>query len=128
MEKYNYKEVVAEDLYQFILQRYSKEEIVLKIQTNRRTFESEISYELFLTDEVTGYPSGSYINDRQKTEKYIATNLNLLGDALNNFFYSVSDLQRGAEWLDTIIRIYVAQTLIPETLNKILVEFQNNKD
>ena len=116
MEKYDYKEAVKDDVREYI-----DNEIDLNDYTDRDDLEEDLNERLFCNDSVTGNASGSYTCSTWKAEEYICHNLDLLGDALEEFGCDGSYItEKGSEACDVTIRCY----LLPEAIREVLDELE----
>ena len=79
---YDYLEAEKNDVLDYI-----KENIDFSSFEDIEALEEELNEELWSEDSVTGNASGSYTYNSSHTEEYIAHNLDLLGEALENFGY-----------------------------------------
>ena len=124
--KYDYLENEIEDVKRAIEERYSQEEIeeALSISINRRDFEEKLYDELWIDDSVTGNASGSYTCNAYEAEEYIAHNLDLLAEAMQEFGDDSNALKKGAEYCDVTIRCYLLGQAIDEALDELEEEIQ----
>ena len=119
MERYNYREAVREDVLEAIRENYTPEEIREALQ-DRDEFAEKLNDELWIDDSVTGNASGSYYCNTWKAEEALAHNLDLLGEALQEFGYGPDYLiTRGAEAADVTIRCYLLGAAISEALDEL---------
>lgn len=117
MERYDYYEVIKDDLKTFISDNYNLEDF-----KDTDDAYQEIYDNAFISDSVTGNGSGSYFCNTWKSEEAICHNLDLLGEALQEFGDDASLLQRGAEACDVTIRCYLVGQLLSEVLDKMMEE------
>ena len=114
MTKYNYFEAVCEDVRDFITEN--------EIQVNNETREEvaeQLNDELFCSDSVTGNASGSYTFNAWQAEENLCHNLDLLGEALQEFECEADYItEKGAEACDVTIRCY----LLPQAIEAVLDE------
>ena len=121
MENYNYFENVKEDVKNYILENYTKEELAEGID------EGELYDNAFLSDSVTGNASGSYTFNTWQAEENIAYNMDILADAMAEFCESVGDaIEKGAEFCDVSIRCYVLGQVIGEAIEEAQEEAEDN--
>lgn len=114
MEKYNYFEAVCDDVREYI----NNEKIVVN-DDNREEIEQQLNDDLWTNDSVTGNGSGSYTFRTWQAEENICHNLDLLGEALSEFGFTIDYLQeKGAEACDVTIRCYLLSQAIAEVLNE----------
>ena len=117
MERYDYFAAVKNDILGYI----NDNEIVVTTE-NRNEVEQELNNTLFTCDSVTGNASGSYTFNAWKAEEYLCHNLELLREALTEFGYDMSYMERGAEACDVTIRCYLLGQAISEALDGIETE------
>ena len=117
MANYDYREAVKNDVKEYI-----NEEINFNDwKGNRDGLEEHLNDTLFTCDSVTGNASGSYTFNSYKAEENICHNLDLLGEALQEFGCTPGYLiDKGAEAADVTIRCY----LLPGAISDILDEFE----
>lgn len=120
MERYDYREAMADDIRAYIEEEYSKEEITERLATDRDDWETELYDDMMVADSITGNASGSYTFNAWRAEENICHNLDLLGEAVEEFGYGGDVLKDGAEACDVIIRCY----LLGEVLNSVLDEME----
>ena len=118
--EYNYREEVKIDITNAIDEMEEYENA-----TSEEAFDSkEEAYDylydrLWTDDSVTGNASGSYTFNTYKAEENICHNLELLGEALEEFGCDMDYLTKnGAEACDVTIRCY----LLGEVLSEVLEE------
>lgn len=114
MEKYNYLEAVMDDVRAYI------EENELNVTNdNRDEVEQELNDELWVNDSVTGNASGSYFCNAHAAEECLLYNLDLLGEAVEEFGGDVDVLKSGAEACDVTIRCFLLSQAITLVLDEI---------
>ena len=118
MERYNYMESIAADVLEYIRTDYTEEEIREKLQ-DRDAWEEELNDTLWTEDSITGNASGSYTCNAWRAEEYIAHNLDLLAEAMQEFGDTSDALKNGAEWCDVTIRCYLLGAAISAALDTI---------
>ena len=118
MERYNYLEEMKADILDYIRENYNGEEIRAKLEA-RDEWESDLHDDLWTVDSVTGNGSGSYFFNSWKAEEAIVHNLDLLGEAMEEFCDDCNALQNGAEWCDVTIRCYLLYRAIGEALDEL---------
>ena len=114
MEKYNYLEAVKD-----YVREYLKYDNIKVTASTRDEIESKLNDDLFCEDSVTGNASGSYTFNTWEAEEYLCHNLELLGEALNEFGTDGDILTNGAEACDVTIRCYLLSRAISEVLDEI---------
>lgn len=118
MEKYNYMEAVTIDVLNYI-----KENNITVNVENRDEIESRLQDELFCNDSVTGNASGSYTFNAWEAEENLCHNLDLLGEALEEFGCGPDYLiNNGAEACDVTIRCYLLPQAIAAALDEVEAE------
>ncbi|MBQ7209562.1 MAG: hypothetical protein IJS05_01505 [Paludibacteraceae bacterium] len=131
MERYNYKEAVLDDIREYINDNYEQDELRELLTDDRERFEQELYDDLFVSDSVTGNASGSYYCNSWKAEEALCHNMELLGEALNEFGCDSSYLERGAEACDVTIRCYLLTQCLSEVLDELeeeLLTEENQED
>ena len=123
MEKYDYLEAVKEDVKSYI-----ENEVELSDYSDREELESYLSDELFTNDSVTGNASGSYTFSTWQAEENLCHNLDLLGEALQEFGSDMDILKDGAEACDVTIRCYLLGQAINEVLDEMDLNFDEEED
>jgi hypothetical protein len=87
----------------------------------------KLNDELWIDDNVTGNGSGSYYCNSWKAEEAIAHNLDLLGEALQEFGSGPEYLiEQGAEAADVTIRCYLLNGAISKALDELEEEAEEN--
>lgn len=79
----------------------------------------ELNDTLFVNDNVTGNASGSYTFSAWQAEENLCHNFELLTEALTEFGYDLSSLEKGAEACDVTIRCYLLGQAISEVLDEV---------
>ena len=126
MERYNYPEAVRADVLEYIRDNYTSEEI-REALTDREEFAEKLNDELWIADSVTGNASGSYYYNTWKAEEALCHNLDLLGEALQEFGCGPEYLiNNGAEAADVTIRCYLLYSAIFEALDTLEEENADN--
>ena len=118
MKKYDYKQHVSDDLYNYFMNDMSKEDrFWLVNSTNNDDYEWWFD-KLREDDSITGISSGSYTMNKAKAEECLLYNWDLAKSAYLDFFLdsSYDVLDKGPEILDSWIRYYV----YPECFNTAL--------
>lgn len=115
MEKYNYYEVVCEDVKNYVTENYDLNEI-----EDWDEFEEKLNEELWVADTVTGNASGSYTFSTWQAEEYLCHNWDVLEAAIIEFGCSDVDvIEKGAEWCDVAIRCYWLSQCISDVLEQL---------
>lgn len=113
-EKYNYLEQVTSDAKEAILEDMDEWDF-----SSRDELEQIATDELWANDGVTGNASGSYYCNAWKAEEAICHNLDLLGEAINEFDGDTDILQQGAASCDVTIRCYLLGQAISAALDEL---------
>lgn len=93
----------------------------LLLQRDEDTIQ-DLKDDLFVTDDVTGNGSGSYTFNTRTAEENLIGNWDLLRDAHRALCPDVDLIEKGPEWCDVLIRVYVLDWCIENALNKIVKE------
>lgn len=114
---YDYREAVKDDVLEYI-----NNEINFEDFDTLEELEEHLNEVLFTVDSVTGNASGSYTFNTYEAEENICHNLDLLGEALEEFggCYILKD---GAEAVDVTIRCYLLGECIAAALEEIEDDF-----
>lgn len=74
---------------------------------------------LFIDDSVTGNASGSFFCNAYKAEEALAGSWDLAAEALEEFGCNdVNAFEKGAEWVDCIIRCYLLNQCISDYIEQ----------
>ena len=103
MERYDYKEAVKNDVIQYLEENWEKGKRIT--DEDRMTLHDD----MFIADSVTGNGSGSYTFNSYEAEENVCHNLDLLGEALDEFCTDSATLREKlcGEWADVTIRCYM---------------------
>lgn len=125
MERYDYREAVIEDVKEYIKNEKSIDNITNEYMDYDEMRES-LYDDLWIADDVTGNGSGSYWFSTWKAEEALCHNLDLLGEALEEFGTqkTLDEALNDAEGLDVTIRCY----LLGEALDEALEELDITED
>lgn len=115
---YDYREAVKDDVLEYI-----NNEINFEDFDTLEELEEHLNEVLFTEDSVTGNASGSYTFNTYEAEKNICHNLDLLGEALEEFGGGWDILKDGAEAADVTIRCYLLGECIAAALEEIEDDF-----
>ena len=115
MEKYNYLSGVKEDVKNYINYNH-----ITINEDNREEVEQELNDNIFCDGSVTGNGSGSYTFNTWQAEENLCHNWDLLSEALTEYGYDVTYLERGAEACDVIIRCYLLSQAIAEVIDEVI--------
>ena len=116
MERYDYLQAVKDDVKQYI----DDNDITITAD-NREDIEQQLNDDLFCNDSVTGNASGSYYCNAWKAEEALCHNLDLLGEAAEEFGdESITNvLKQGPEACDVTIRCYLLSQAISAVLDEL---------
>ena len=117
MKTYNYYDSVCEDIRMWIEDH--KEWIIEKEFADEDELREFLYDEMFIADSVTGNASGSYTFNTYQAEENICHNLDLLGEACEEFGNGVDVLKDGAEACDVTIRCYLLSKCLSKVMNEI---------
>ena len=116
---YDYREAVKNDVLEYI-----SNEIDFLDYESMEDLEEFLNDELWTEDSVTGNASGSYTFNTWEAEENICHNLDLLGEALEEFGSGASYLiDNGAEAADVTIRCYLLGECVAAALEEIEDDF-----
>ena len=114
-ERYDYYEAVLEDVKQELI-NYAVEEW----KEDREGLEEKLNEDFWACDSVTGNGSGSYTFSRYEAEENLCHNLDILGEALEEFGSGPEYLiENGPEACDVTIRCYYLSQAISEALDEL---------
>lgn len=113
MERYDYYEVVKNDIKEYIKEN--------DIDVTSEDFDrDELCDHLWVDDSVTGNGSGSYTFSTYQAEENLCHNWDLLEEALEDFGQTDTNiLEKGAEWCDVTIRCYLLGQCLDEVIDEI---------
>lgn len=121
MKAYNYHDAVVADIRNYITE--NNEYIINEKCTDRDELFEYLYDNMFTNDSVTGNGSGSYTFNTFEAEENLCHNLELLGEALNEFGCNTDYLMtQGAEACDVTIRCYLLSECLNEVLDDIDIE------
>ena len=114
MERYNYYDAIRDDVRE-ALNDYDLTEFA-----SAEDLAERLNDDLWIDDSVTGNASGSYTFSTWRAEEYIAHNLDLLAEALQEFGCDDVDvLEKGAEWCDVTIRCYLLSGAVADVVEEL---------
>ena len=127
MDKYNYREAVCDDIRYWLKENdefkadYTDENGVWLRQDNIDEIAQELNDRLWCEDSVTGNGSGSYTFSAWEAEENLCHNLDLLGEALEEFGCGPEYLmEKGSEACDVTIRCWLLGECIMTVLNEMM--------
>lgn len=123
---YDYKEAVKKDIREYLTDRLDEFEVITD------DMRCELHDEMFTADSVTGNGSGSYTFNAYEAECNVAHNLDLLGEALDEFCVDGNTLREKltGEWADVTIRCHILGEVEGEIFDEWnqRIEESNNED
>lgn len=115
MQKYNYFESICEDIRNYI----AENGISPANYADRDDMFNSLNDDLWVSDSVTGNASGSYTCNAFLAEENICHNLQLLGQAVEEFGCDPADFfTKGPEWADVTIRCYLLGGCIDKVISE----------
>lgn len=129
MEKYDYKQHVTNDLYNYFMNDMDEEDRFWLINsTNNEDYEYWFD-KLREDDSITGLSSGSYTMNKAKAEENLLYNWDLATESYMNLFMDSSYdlLEKGPELLDSWVRYYVYPDAFSDAVDKLRNESQENQ-
>ena len=114
MERYDYEEAMREDIRQYLKDHWEKGK---RIEDEDR---DKLHDDMWVADSVTGNASGSYTFNAWKAEENVCHNLDLLGEAMDEFCVDGDTLREkmSGEWADVTIRCYLLGRISDEIFNE----------
>lgn len=120
--KYDYYNAMKDDIKEYLKENYEREDYE---NTRKDDLYEKLYDDLWVEDSVTGNGSGSYTFNAFESGEYIAHNMDLLREALQEFGYLPTQwVSKGEEWCDVTIRCY----LLPQVLSEVLDEIYEDID
>lgn len=124
MDAYDYREAIKNDILDYIEYNIDFEDF-----EDLDELSEQLNSDLWAYDGVTGNGSGSYTFNAYQAEEYLCHNLDLLGEALEEFGSGEDYLiNNGAEACDVTIRCYLLSECISEALEEIEDDFYTAKE
>lgn len=117
MERYDYFWNVKEDVKTWI-DDHKDEVLEMLEEVGSDELASMVEEECFCDDCVTGNASGSYTFNSWQAEEYVCHNLDLLGEAIEEFCSDMDLLKSGAEACDVTIRCYVLGQVVQDAIDE----------
>lgn len=113
---YNYYEEVLLAVEEAVKDGYSPE-ILEPVDLD--DYAEKLNDALWVDDSVTGNGSGSYFFNSYEAEEALVGNWGLAAEALEGFGYDdINAFEKGAEWIDCIIRCYLLNQSIAECVEE----------
>lgn len=134
MEKYDYERAVREDVREWIneheaelSEKFADGNGVWLTEDNADEVREYLYDRLFVCDAVTGNESGSYTFNAWRAEEYLCHNMELLGEALEEFCCDASYiLKNGVEACDVTIRCYLLGGAISEVIDEMIDNYDES--
>lgn len=124
MTDYNYRECVKEDICAYITNIN-----IHWTDSDRNEMEEKLRDDLWCEDSVTGNGSGTYTFSSYQAEENLCHNLELLGEALNEFGCGPDFLMnKGPEACDVVIRCYLLSECIAVAMDALDDEGWNGEE
>lgn len=113
---YDYFDAVKGDILEAVRDRYAAEDFQ---GMDKEEIYEKLNENLWVDDGVTGNASGSYYCNAYDAEEAICHNLDLLGEALEEFGGGCEILKDGAESADVTIRCYVLGQVLGDAIDEL---------
>lgn len=124
MKDYDYRECIKEDICTYITDNN-----IHWTDSDRDETKEKLHDDLWCEDSVTGNGSGSYTFSSYQAEENLCHNLELLGEALNEFGCEADYLMsNGAEACDVTIRCYLLGECIEVAMDALDDEAWNEEE
>lgn len=122
---YNYYKEMTKDVLQAVSddrQRFKSLQSFKEVLEYDRVgeFAYQVIEELMNDDSVTGNLSGSYTCSTWKAEDNLSHNFDLIIDAIRAGYLSLSDIRKGVETVDVIIRCYLLSEVVMRNIDSIV--------
>ena len=115
MERYDYLEVVTNDVKQAILENLENWNF-----SDREELEEIANDNLWTNDRVTGNASGSYTCNAWEAEENLCHYMDELEEACNEFGQDMGEaVKQGAEYCDITIRCYLLSQAISAAIDEL---------
>lgn len=127
MEKYDYISQIKEDLREYIKEEIAQGEWNAEYADANR---ERLMDNAWTEDSVTGNGSGSYFFNEWKSAEAVCHNLDLLGEALDEFNVCGETFRDkfSGEWADVTIRCYLLGQVFDEVMDEVLDEMREAED
>lgn len=112
---YDYKEEVLQAVKEAAEDSYTPEMLE---PVDLDDYAEKLNQALWVDDGVTGNASGSFFCNAYKAEEALAGNWDLAAEALECFGCDVRPFEKGAEWVDVIIRCYLLNSCISDYIEQ----------
>lgn len=112
---YDYKEEVLQAVKEAAEDSYTPEMLE---PVDLDDYAEKLNQGLWVDDSVTGNASGSFFCNAYKAEEALAGNWDLAAEALGCFGCDVRPFEKGAEWVDVIIRCYLLNNCISDYIEQ----------
>jgi len=125
---YDYRAAMYEDIRNAIEELGGLDAIETKMDSCYDEVESYLQDELWTFDDVTGNGSGSYWFNRYKAQCALIGNLDLLGEAIEEFDADASKLCCDPESADVTIRCYLLGQIVGEVVADLREEAEDETE
>lgn len=124
MERYDYREHMKEDIRAYLEENCEKG---IRITDEMR---DKLYDDMWTADSVTGNGSGSYTFNAWTAEENVCHNLDLLGEALDEFGVEGNTLREkmSGEWADVTIRCYLLGQIMDVAIEEWNSAIDGNED
>lgn len=126
-DTYNYSQAMYDDVKAAIEERGGLDAIERDMDACYTDVEAYLDDELFTDDAVTGNGSGSYWFNSYRAQCALIGNLDLLGEAIEEFDADASKLCCDPESADVTIRCYLLAHAISEVVSDLRAEEEENE-
>lgn len=125
--RYDYRYEMAGDITEYIEREFGV--AILCTCMTREDAYNKLYEELWVSDSVTGYASGSYTFNAYTAGEYLVGNWDLLLDAMEEFGCTdINPIEKGEEWCDVTIRCYLLGEVLEEVLDEYFEEEEEDKE
>ena len=112
---YNYYEEVLQSVEDAVNDGYNPE---MMEPVDLEDYAEKLNDALWFDDSVTGNASGSYYCNSYKAEEALVGNWDLAAEALECFGNDFNAFEKGAEWVDVVIRCYLLNNCINDYIER----------
>ena len=114
IERYDYEEAVRNDINDYLDRNWKKGKPITEDDR------MQLYEDMFVDDGVTGNGSGTYTFSTAQAEENVCRNLELLGEAMDDYGVDGDTLRDKmcGEWADVMIRCYLLKRLSDEAFDE----------
>lgn len=123
MKIYDYRKEIEKDIKKYIEDYYSDYKTEYK---TLEEFKNDLEADIWYVDSVTGRASGSYFKNKEKAEKALIGNYELLAKALEALEEDFYVFDGKAETADMLIRSYVYPFVLEELIEQYKFDFKDS--